>query len=139
MNKFQRIYDAMAFAQTRGISKPSIKFGDYKVKLVTEGFNAGGLYIYWHGEYLAKIKGETVYLGHNKNIGIEQLEEIKSILSDPQAFAVAYGQRTGNCCICGRELTNKESVQYGIGPICMEKLGWIPPETSSDSNLLDYL
>jgi hypothetical protein len=38
------------------------------------------------------------------------------------ADAQAYGRRTGMCCVCGRELTNPESVQNGIGPICAGRL-----------------
>jgi hypothetical protein len=37
---------------------------------------------------------------------------------------VAYGKRTGACSCCGRELTNGESIDRGIGPICAEKYGW---------------
>ena len=32
--------------------------------------------------------------------------------------AAAYGQRTGVCCVCGRELTNESSIEAGIGPVC---------------------
>lgn len=32
-----------------------------------------------------------------------------------------YGKRFGCCCMCGRELTNAESVELGIGPVCREK------------------
>lgn len=143
MNKFQRIYDAMEFAKSRGIAKPKIKLGDYTVALVTDGFNAGGLYIYLKNTednfktYIGKVKGDTFYQAQTVYLTGEQIKEIDSILSDPQSFAVAYGQRTGNCCLCGRELTNKESVQYGIGPICMEKVGWLPSKT--DDSLLDFL
>jgi len=35
-------------------------------------------------------------------------------LVDAQAFGVA----TGNCCVCGRELTDQNSVAQGIGPVC---------------------
>ena len=35
--------------------------------------------------------------------------------------AAAHGHRTGNCMICGRELSNEESVERGIGPICASK------------------
>lgn len=35
--------------------------------------------------------------------------------------AAAYGKRTGTCCVCGIELTNPESVEAGIGPICRTK------------------
>ena len=29
-----------------------------------------------------------------------------------------YGVRYGVCAACGRTLTNPESIEYGIGPIC---------------------
>lgn len=138
--KFQRIYDAMAFAQSRGIKKPKIKLGNYKVSLVTDGFNAGGLYVFHNGTYIGKVKGDTFYQSNGIEIVLEIYEQITSLLSDPKTYAVAYGQRTGECAICGRELTNKESIKYGIGPICMEKLGWLPDTISDDdSGLLDYL
>ena len=44
--------------------------------------------------------------------------------SDPFTAAKVYGQRTGSCSCCGRELTNKVSREMGIGPICAEKFGW---------------
>jgi len=35
--------------------------------------------------------------------------------------AKKYGQQTGTCCQCGRELTNENSIREGIGPICAGK------------------
>lgn len=35
--------------------------------------------------------------------------------------AKAYGKATGQCCVCGRELTNEESITNGIGPVCSSK------------------
>lgn len=35
--------------------------------------------------------------------------------------ASAYGHLTGRCGCCGRLLTNEESIERGIGPICFEK------------------
>lgn len=32
--------------------------------------------------------------------------------------AKAYGVATGQCCVCGAELTDPKSVEAGIGPIC---------------------
>lgn len=32
-----------------------------------------------------------------------------------------YGKRFGTCCMCGRELTNEESVNLGIGPVCRNR------------------
>ena len=40
---------------------------------------------------------------------------------DPMLWMQAYGKATGICCVCGRELTNEESVSLGIGPICRER------------------
>jgi hypothetical protein len=38
-----------------------------------------------------------------------------------QAF-LNYGLETGECAICGRELTDPESIRLGIGPICRKDL-----------------
>ena len=46
---------------------------------------------------------------------------VEALASDPKAAAVAFGMKTGSCCICGRTLTDPESVKAGIGPICAAK------------------
>jgi hypothetical protein len=43
---------------------------------------------------------------------------IMAAAADPVAAAIAYGRRTGNCCCCGKLLTDPVSVERGIGPIC---------------------
>lgn len=35
-----------------------------------------------------------------------------------QKAVISYGQETGNCSLCGRELTDKISKMKGIGPVC---------------------
>ena len=35
--------------------------------------------------------------------------------------AQAWGQRTGTCCQCYAKLTNPESIELGIGPVCRGK------------------
>lgn len=44
--------------------------------------------------------------------------------ADPQAEIKVQGLRTGQCCACGRELTDPVSLANGIGPICAEKYGF---------------
>lgn len=39
-------------------------------------------------------------------------------------MAEQYGKTTGQCAICGRVLTNEESIERGIGPICAEKVNF---------------
>ena len=44
-----------------------------------------------------------------------------AIEADPERAAVLYGKASGNCSICGRDLTDPESIERGIGPICAGK------------------
>jgi hypothetical protein len=39
------------------------------------------------------------------------------------AEAKAYGALYGVCCVCARTLTNEESIEAGIGPICVGRMG----------------
>ena len=41
-----------------------------------------------------------------------------------QEEAAAFGKLYGSCMICGLTLTNEESIELGIGPVCREKMGW---------------
>lgn len=46
------------------------------------------------------------------------------IAEDPRAAMALYGHEIGRCGRCGRTLTDAESRELGIGPVCVEKLGW---------------
>lgn len=49
----------------------------------------------------------------------------RKILADGvQESMLRYGREIGSCGHCGRTLTNDESRQAGIGPVCRSKLGW---------------
>lgn len=48
---------------------------------------------------------------------------LREIQANPDAAMKVQGQRTGSCCMCGRELTNAVSIARGIGPICGAKFG----------------
>jgi hypothetical protein len=43
---------------------------------------------------------------------------------DPHQAANAYAKAWSCCGVCGRTLTNDESIERGIGPICSAKYGW---------------
>jgi hypothetical protein len=60
----------------------------------------------------------------SRDCDIETTKQIIEVASDPSKAAVAYGMKTGNCSCCAKPLTNKVSVELGIGPICREKYGW---------------
>lgn len=55
----------------------------------------------------------------------------------PKAIHVkAFGVFTADakCRVCGRPLTNPESIKKGIGPICMEKVYGITPSTDDEAD-----
>ena len=48
----------------------------------------------------------------------------KGLAEDPKTYLAAAGQRLGYCCLCSRPLSNDESVERGMGPVCAERAGW---------------
>lgn len=46
---------------------------------------------------------------------------VAKLVQDPKECAIAYARRTGRCGVCGRELTNPDSIALGIGPVCASK------------------
>jgi hypothetical protein len=48
----------------------------------------------------------------------------RKIAADPKGAMLRYGQEIGSCGHCGRELTNKVSRDFGIGPKCRKDKGW---------------
>lgn len=85
--------------------------------------NAGSLYVKGAKEegYYGKITSGIFYRG--RDVSVEQEADIVKACSEPAVAAVAYGRRTGECSCCGRELTNGESIERGIGPVCADKFG----------------
>jgi hypothetical protein len=62
----------------------------------------------------AQRPGES-YVGQFANL-------IDKVLADPVGAVARYGLELGVCGICGRALTNDESRELGIGPICRAKI-----------------
>ena len=112
-------------AATSGLRRPRLTFGAFVVKLAPDnGRNPGALYVTQPrgGEYLGKIvDGRFLRAGACTD---EAQAEVVRLIDDPKSAIEAYGMRTGQCAICGLELTNSESIERGIGPICAEKWGF---------------
>lgn len=115
-------------ARSNGLVRLSLRLDEYKFKPASAaGRNAGSIYV----TSLSRTSpdGDAAYLGKitdgkffaARDCSDDDASRIVAAASDPKAAAVAYGNRTGSCCICARELTNKESVALGIGPICAAK------------------
>lgn len=90
----------------------TLKF--YKVDCPTEGR--------WAGRTFVSVQASDEY--HPIRNSTERASILQQIAADPKAAMLRYGQEIGSCGHCGRTLTNEESREYGIGPICRGKMGW---------------
>lgn len=120
-----RIATAFATAQGNGVKRPRMTLDGFKISLApVTGRNAGALYVVRKADdqYLGKIADGRFQ--RVRECDAETEAQVVRIINDPKGEAIAYGQRTGNCCICNRELTNHASIDAGIGPICAERFGW---------------
>lgn len=52
-----------------------------------------------------------------------ELKVLDAIMEDPETAMIMYGMKLGVCGVCGKTLTNPDSIANGIGPICMNKMG----------------
>lgn len=86
----------------------------YKVDRPTEGRWAGKTFV----KLLVGPEEQRVSFAQTKTILDRILE------AGVQDAMLRYGQEIGECGHCGRRLTNEESRELGIGPICRGHMGW---------------
>jgi hypothetical protein len=53
----------------------------------------------------------------------EVVDLLVNISDHPVEAAAAHGHKTGNCCFCSRQLTDKRSTDVGYGPVCAGNYG----------------
>lgn len=105
-------------ARNSGHKRPVYRAAGLVISRASDtGRNPGALYVKTAegDEYLGKIIG-TEYAG-------KPAPALAAIAADPRGEAIRYGQRTGQCSCCGRELTAEASIDAGIGPVCASKWG----------------
>jgi len=120
----ETLYAAFATAMENGIKRPRVTMDDMVIKPApVTGNNPGALYVTGvGGQYLGKVvKNHFVKV---PSCTEEDEKQVLALLSNPLEAMKAYGQRTGRCCICSKTLTNGESIEAGIGPICASKFGF---------------
>jgi hypothetical protein len=42
---------------------------------------------------------------------------------DAKEMGLSFARESGRCCVCGRLLTTPDSIEKGIGPVCLRKWG----------------
>ena len=124
-NKFPNII-ALFNQASKNLKQPKIRLelGKKKIVLSVAGPTSkfpGSVNVTDGGPF-----GNNVYYGRvNLDGGFDQRQDLpglinllQSLQGDALQLAKDYGRRTGNCCMCGRRLTDPVSVANGIGPIC---------------------
>jgi len=108
-----------------GIKRPKLRLATFVLSPAkATSTNAGAIYVN-DAEQLGE-EGGKLYLGKIvagqfspvKACTTERRQQIVEACADPLKEAIAYGRRTGVCACCGRELTDPESIDRGIGPVC---------------------
>lgn len=126
----QPIRDMFETAVANGYQKPIYRAEGLIInRAPMHGRNPGALYVKNESDVYGGKVIETTFQPSQDGKASDFVERgtaadaLKAIAKDPLAAAVRYGQRTGKCACCGRKLTNKLSIDLGIGPICREKWG----------------
>jgi hypothetical protein len=114
------------------VKNPRIKLqhseGKFVLSLISEGrryageisVTSGGAYEdrVWYGRITQAGEWKPTLAGRE----CAKLEPtLRCLARDPKTTMEIIGKRYGLCCLCGRELTNRASIEQGIGPICIEK------------------
>jgi hypothetical protein len=110
-------------AKQEGIKRPYLLTEQFKFARAPDtGSNPGAIYVTANtgGDlYLGKIIGGEFHT--SRDCAPEMRDAIVAVCVDPLTAAVAYGKKFGRCSCCGKELSNPESIEAGIGPVCRGK------------------
>lgn len=106
-------------------NKPKVTEGFYRldddiikvVKSQQDRLYAKKLVVFYDDNHTAPTKGVWEYVP-----GLMSKLDLDMALTKDEA--AEFGQLYGVCAICGALLTNEESIERGIGPICFSKMGW---------------
>ena len=125
--QFNRLFSVFEAAKSRGLKRLTLRLSGVNVKPNRD------LTTLWVTSQTETEEGnygpQPKYLGKitPNRLDSRLADDVKAVLleaaSDPLTAAVRYGKETGSCSCCGRDLTNAQSIELGIGPICREKFG----------------
>lgn len=111
-------------AKAKGVQKPKMKLLGNGQKLTfsrapDNGKNAGAVYVKDdEGTYLGKIANEKFQKSYD--CSEDRAAAVLAACADPEQAAIAFGKEFGVCSICSRTLTDPDSIERGIGPICSD-------------------
>jgi len=110
-----------------GRSGPQMEIGNEELTIylftMRRGRNAGSVGIRStrgyspDADFYGRIDGGG-RLRASRNMTDEIIDLLIDLNASPEVVVGAYGQRTGRCSFCARELTDARSVTVGYGPVC---------------------
>lgn len=112
---------------------PTVRLGDYTFKWWTRRITDGHMIRIYISSAdgrcghiaVSQAEGEQGILSPEWGMTSEDTDAIMKVLNqDLEEAMVQYGRLTGNCSCCGLTLTNPDSIERGIGPICASKYGF---------------
>lgn len=79
----------------------------------------------WYGRVKKDYEKKVLHIDWNPKIAVDKdfKEIVRAVISNPVGICSITGQKYSYCCFCGTEITTKESLAVGYGPICAEKWG----------------
>ena len=127
-SQFEALFNAFETAKGKGAKRLTLRFEGVNVK---PNRDLTALWVTSQTEFEQGDYGmQPKYLGKVTRTAIDSKfsdtvrETIMGAANDPLSAAIKYGKVSGSCSCCGKELTVKESIDRGIGPICVTKFGW---------------
>jgi hypothetical protein len=82
----------------------------------------GIIFVRYGDDKLGHIKAGTFFPRYECTDALKRA--VIEICEDPHKACVAHAKAWSRCGICGQTLTNDESIERGIGPICASNYGW---------------
>jgi hypothetical protein len=127
-SQFDALFAAFEAAKSKGAKRLTLRFEGVNVK---PNRDLSALWVTSQTEFEQGDYGmQPKYLGKVTRTSIDSKfsdtvrETIMGAANDPLTAAIKYGKVSGSCSCCGKELTVKESIDRGIGPICARKFNW---------------
>ncbi|TXH52569.1 MAG: hypothetical protein E6Q97_15610 [Desulfurellales bacterium] len=121
-----RVVNLFTQAGRAGLKNPSIRIGGVKLSPAKVGSaNYGSVYVKAGSTYLGKISGAGDWSPARDagQAAADAFAKVQKFACDPVSAASAEGHATGDCCFCGKELSDAGSIAVGYGPICAENYG----------------
>tara|TARA_R100001594_G_scaffold32347_2_gene60075 strand:+ start:350 stop:1321 length:972 start_codon:yes stop_codon:yes gene_type:complete len=123
---FVKLQEAFDKALSGGASRSRLKLtiGGLRFNRAPDtGRNPKCIYVKDGDLYVGKITPEGTF-SQSRDAEQQHIDGLNAIGDDPLAEAKKHGHETGVCACCAKTLTNPDSIENGIGPICQAKWGW---------------